>query len=264
MGPQQMIQKMRQLEGQMKKTRSGGGAMAAGFSRDLGKAAMNLVGIGSAMQGVYTFAAMVNKEIEKMHAVQASAFDRQATFQQTMSKMRMQFPAHSSDMPFDAVRKAILEDRSGVPKADLAQTVLSSISADIGTPISERVSNALEVTRGFKHYSTEERASLAEALANLRSAYGGTTKEQLGFISTALPAARATKLKYFADNFVGGLVDASQFGVTQQQATQQMLAIGAASNDPEFATTRTNYIKLLRQMQEMGGALGYEGNPPGS
>ena len=259
-GPQQMLNLMQRIGSQTRSNNASFSSMVAAQTAGLMRAGAVFIGIGSAVQTIYSFARLLKNELNVIAQRRESLRERQVPFQQSVERMELMMPA-DSDMSARDIERAIMTDTSGVNKDELVSTVISSISSDIGTKVSERVRNALDVSEIFRSFDSEGRAAAVEAVANLRAAYGGTAKEQIGFITSAVTASRATDLKMFADQIIGGIIDAQKFDLSQQQAAEMMLAVQTAANDPEGATTRTNVIKLLRQLQEVGQQLGIEGNP---
>ncbi|MCA9225601.1 MAG: hypothetical protein KDA47_08310, partial [Planctomycetales bacterium] len=94
-GPQQMLNLMQRIGSQTRSNNASFSSMVAAQTAGLMRAGAVFIGIGSAVQTIYSFARLLKNELNVIAQRRESLRERQVPFQQSVERMELMMPADS-------------------------------------------------------------------------------------------------------------------------------------------------------------------------
>lgn len=216
------------------------------------------------MQMVSRSVSMIRKELEAVKEIQDRIAGGKIEFAKVMRDFAHQMP-QDSDITLGQAQ-ARIEAASGLTPADqIARIAIGAMSAGQNIPVSERLDAAIAIANRFPGISQEDAGPVAAAIVNMKRAFGGTDEQKAASLFSAMSESRVEEKGEFALNVVGAAIKARSFGISEKEALSTISAITTASNDETGEVSATNFIKLLRQLQEEFTTAGvrFEGENPG-
>lgn len=217
----------------------------------LGKIAATSFSLIAIYKSVEVIVSAIRREMDATIQTAQKAKQSQSTFNEALADVHYTLTP-DSDISIDQIRERILNSPSPFKDA-IARSARTAISADLESPISERLDTVLQIAdiRGeLLRSNPEEFNALVESVILARRAYGGTVREQVGSMQTAASVARPISIGHFAQHLGGTMPIMKQFGFNQDDALAFVSALSVAMNDRTGETTRTNAYTFVAQLEE--------------
>jgi hypothetical protein len=167
---------------------------------DLPRAAMAVVGLGTALQGVATFAALVRKEVSAIRALQAGAAGHQIDVARAQMALSWTLTDREQAGP---ITDRLFAARTGVPHADLLREATAAVSSSLGTSQDQAIDTALAAARARPDMTTTDRSRLIQAALGLQVKFGTTPEKALAGAQQSLTASITPDMATWAQHGLG-------------------------------------------------------------
>ena len=253
-GPQQMLGLLKQIgmQGQQAGQRTASGMNQIG--RSVGRAVASFIGVGTAIQGIGTAAAIVRREWEQLKQVQERSLEVGLPAARELANLRLLGLPPGLQGMADELDELARAAATPIPVADRLRMVQEAISAgtdpsatsvraraQLGLRVAELLGKALEERPDTLRQFARTTTVLQESFPELGSDELITT---LGNALLTSPAG-FDRMEEFNRNIIPAAVNLKNFGFNLRDALALLVGVQARTVDPEGATTRTNVFQLV-------------------
>jgi len=226
----------------------------ASQAKNMAAAAAGFVGVGSAIAGIATAAALIRAELNNLRAKQSKSGEARVTYETALAD------AISNTLPtgfftadeVDAKSKRIALD-AGISPARGAQLLGSAVTstgvssrADAETAIQAAVATA-RIAPGLEGSGQE---SLAGVAASLGKSFGVAPSAAIGFSERVRGQSNVRDQGAFASNVAPGLQGLTDFGFKPEEAGGLIATLTQRGGDTEGSTSKTAALNLAAALEE--------------
>lgn len=256
-GPQEMLRLLQQIGATSQSAGRKGGRSFNSMTREAGRFAGSLIGIGSAFQAAHTAISVIRGEFEKLKQVQRDAADQTISTGEELSKIRKVTLAPGADVTADEILSRARGFRSPLQVPERLRVIQEAIQAGSRAETTgERVDIAVEAMKLLGDQLRGDTAALVEFAKGavvLQKAFPDRTKQEIILaITQALSASPAgfENLQQFSQNMVPLLAYMRTEGFTLKDAIANAIGLQIRAIDVEGASTRTTWINTLQDLRE--------------
>jgi len=244
--------KVGQLEGKLRKVGQAGRGAGRETGSALDSAAMSavsfataLTGVGSAVAGIQKIAQQLREEYENLVQRQEAAGLTQVSYAEARNVALLNAPTGMRDVLPTMVER--VSQRSGMEQVDIYGGLGAPLSA-MGPATPEQLESALTVSAilGARTGMGRQYGDYAATLLSMMPKLGVTdAASALGFTMQAGQASRVVELRKQAQMFAPVIGAAGQYGWSSEQAAEFTAALSHMMEDPTGETTRTSALRLM-------------------
>ncbi len=239
------------------------GDMGKSLVGDLGKAALQFAGIGTAMASLTALASQLRAELEQVQLRRSEAASAFANIEQAQQAAYMSLGTGATMTPKQL--DARIAEMAGTTH-EKHQTLYAASSQALsarGNMSIETVLRAVEIAaKAFRGSEPEEIGRIAGGIVDHMSKHGGSPEEAFGYIGSLFRTARVVRTPDLARNIIPGAATLADAGASPASAGGLLSYLTHQSKDPTGERSRTAAQSFAEQLARATAGVLPQGASP--